>query len=178
MLKIYIYWHKCWCYRCGTTSEDSATQLLICDSLSFAMRVEPPPSQFPCSQRIRYLLLCSSSSSYSGTSKCQKVCTAHCTLQPPSSLPHGFAFLLFPLLLTTKTGRTGQEATYPTSTFRDYELPATYLQPQLDFDIRTTQFEWRSQISYMVFLTACKLAWPTHLTQFKNFKHTIHPIHL
>ena len=42
MLKIYIYWHKCWCYRCGTgrdgtTSEDSATQLLICEPLSFAI---------------------------------------------------------------------------------------------------------------------------------------------
>ena len=40
MLKIYIYWHKCWCYRCGTgrtTSEDRATQLLICEPLSFAI---------------------------------------------------------------------------------------------------------------------------------------------
>ena len=40
MLKIYIYWHKCWCHRCGTdgrTSEDSATQLLICEPLSFAI---------------------------------------------------------------------------------------------------------------------------------------------
>ena len=39
MLKIYIYWHKCWCNGCGTgrtTSEDSATQLLICEPLSFA----------------------------------------------------------------------------------------------------------------------------------------------
>ena len=39
MLKIYIYWHKCWCNGCGTdgTSEDRATQLLICEPLSFAM---------------------------------------------------------------------------------------------------------------------------------------------
>ena len=38
MLKIYIYWHKCWCNGCGTdgTSEDRATQLLICEPLSFA----------------------------------------------------------------------------------------------------------------------------------------------
>ena len=36
MLKIYIYWHKCWCHRCGTTSEDRASQLLICEPLSFA----------------------------------------------------------------------------------------------------------------------------------------------
>ena len=44
MLKIYIYWHKCWCYRCGTgrtTSEDSATQLLICEPLSFANSDKP-----------------------------------------------------------------------------------------------------------------------------------------
>ena len=40
MLKIYIYWHKCWCNGCGTgrtTSEDRATQLLICEPLSFAI---------------------------------------------------------------------------------------------------------------------------------------------
>ena len=40
MLKIYIYWYKCWCHRCGTgrtTSEDRATQLFICEPLSFAI---------------------------------------------------------------------------------------------------------------------------------------------
>ena len=51
MLKIYIYWHKCWCYRCGTgrdgtTSEDSATQLLICEPLSFAKRTISKPRTF------------------------------------------------------------------------------------------------------------------------------------
>ena len=43
--KIYIYWHKCSCYRCGTdertneqtTSEYRATQLLICEPLSLAI---------------------------------------------------------------------------------------------------------------------------------------------